>query len=499
MNTINKSMLMACFFLTSLAAHAQDQSDALRYSQHSFGTTARSLGMGGAFGALGADFSSLAINPAGIAVYRRSEFTISPVLEMGNNDVSYLGTSSTDSKGNFGLGNLGLVLAFPKEKKQSGWKGVSFGFGYNRINTFSKRVTFEGVNMNNSINNYFAELANGVDNYTLFNDDYYQFDAGLAYKTYLINPTPEDSNYYNPISQGGVVKQKGILSSKGSHGEIDISLGANYDDKIFLGATIGIPYFRYTQTSTLEEYDVDGTINDTTYLKDFKNSAFTQKLSTQGNGVNLKLGIIYKPSDMFRLGLAVHTPTYYELNDQYSSSLSVDYVGERFNEESPSGNFSYNLMTPFKAVASAAVLFQGQGLISIDYEYLNYKMSRLGSNEFENYFTDVNRTIKNDYSYGHNLNMGVEYRYKIFAFRAGAALQSSPYDGKFDFSDGNLSSISYTGGFGFKGDNFFLDLGYGYTQFNSYYSPYKLVSGENPLAIVKNTQNRFMMTLGFKF
>lgn len=110
-------------FLTA-TAFAQNENDALRYSmQQNFGTTARSLSMGGAFGALGADFSSLSINPAGIAVYRRSEFTFSPVLQFRDNSASYLGTLTTDNRANIGIGNLGFVLAFPREKKlPDGWE-----------------------------------------------------------------------------------------------------------------------------------------------------------------------------------------------------------------------------------------------------------------------------------------------------------------------------------------------------------------------------------------
>ena len=331
MNTINKSMLMACFFLTStIVVSAQNDVDALRYSQHSFGTTARSLAMGGAFGALGADFSSLAINPAGIAVFRRSEFTFSPVIQIANNDADYLNRTSSDTKGNFGVGNLGIVFAFPKEKKTTGWTGFSFGIGYNRINSFSRRITFEGVNNQNSINNYFAELANGVDGTTLSEDPFYQFDAGLAYNAYLINPYIVDSvatDQYYPISKDGIVRQRGVISSKGSQGEIDIAFGGNYEDKIFLGATIGIPYMNYTKTEQLEEFDDNNSINDTTYQKDFRSSSFTKKLTTQGNGVNLKLGLIYKPSEYWRVGFAIHSPTFYSLTDKYRASVTTNTEG----------------------------------------------------------------------------------------------------------------------------------------------------------------------------
>lgn len=59
----------------SIWSIAQNEEDVLRYSQIEFSGTARYVGLGGAYGAIGADFSSLSSNPAGIGVYKRSEFT----------------------------------------------------------------------------------------------------------------------------------------------------------------------------------------------------------------------------------------------------------------------------------------------------------------------------------------------------------------------------------------------------------------------------------------
>ena len=51
------------------AINAQTVDDALRYSQNTYDITARSTGMGSSFGAMGGDFASASINPAGIGVY----------------------------------------------------------------------------------------------------------------------------------------------------------------------------------------------------------------------------------------------------------------------------------------------------------------------------------------------------------------------------------------------------------------------------------------------
>ncbi len=490
---------MACFFVSAIA-HAQNETDALRYSKNNFGTTARSLSMGGAFGSLGADFSSLSINPAGIAFYRRGEFTISPVFELNNSDAKYIGKTSTDNNANFGLGNVGLVWGFPREKRKEGWMGTAFGFGYNRINTFTERISFEGVNTKNSMLDYFAEQANRTDYAQLNNDDSpFLFDVTQAYNLYLIDTVPGYFDLYNSATvAGGNLRQKGTITNKGSQGEIVFSFAGNYDNKIYMGATLGIPYMNFSQSNVYEEFDDDKSIDDTTSLYNFKSFKYTTNLSTTGTGINLKLGLIYKVNDMFRMGLAVHTPTYYQMNDAYSSNTSAFFEDATVGDaESPEGKFSYNITTPFKAIASAAFLYKTYGLISVDYEYTDYSTAHLGSDEYS--FSDENRVIKDIYSPGQAIRLGAEVKYKVFSFRGGAVLSSSPFTGNFDFNGENQSSISYTGGIGMRDKNFFLDLGYAYKNTNSTYRPYTLKQTETEWASIKNISHRLMITVGFKF
>ncbi|MDR2791632.1 MAG: hypothetical protein LBB27_02680, partial [Tannerellaceae bacterium] len=66
----------AGLLLTGGTAFGQSQLDALRYGQTDLNGTARALGMGGAFGALGGDVSVMGGNPAGLGVFRSSEWVI---------------------------------------------------------------------------------------------------------------------------------------------------------------------------------------------------------------------------------------------------------------------------------------------------------------------------------------------------------------------------------------------------------------------------------------
>ena len=84
---MNKLAISLPFLIVfSINISSQVVTDAVRYSLLDVGGTARSVGIGGAIGALGADFSVLSTNPAGAAAYRRSEFTFTPALDISSVD-----------------------------------------------------------------------------------------------------------------------------------------------------------------------------------------------------------------------------------------------------------------------------------------------------------------------------------------------------------------------------------------------------------------------------
>src|ERR1035437_2627599 len=89
--------------LCAFQSKAQTDVDALRYSQIFPGGTARSISMGGAFGALGGDFSCLSMNPAGIGLYLRNEFTFTPSIMDMRSSSTYLGQTMDASKYNFNI------------------------------------------------------------------------------------------------------------------------------------------------------------------------------------------------------------------------------------------------------------------------------------------------------------------------------------------------------------------------------------------------------------
>jgi hypothetical protein len=186
------SLLIIC-----TAAFAQTDVDAFRFSRGSVTGTARFTGMSGAFGALGGDFSTLSYNPAGIAIYRSSEFTFTPSIYVGKTSSAFLGQSYDERKYNFNFGNVGLVYTRKLSDSQSpGWKSWNFGIGYNRLANFHNRTSYQGLNTENSIVDHFAGQSSGIDPSNL--DPYFE---GLAYETYLITPDA-DNIYFGTFPSG---------------------------------------------------------------------------------------------------------------------------------------------------------------------------------------------------------------------------------------------------------------------------------------------------------
>src|ERR1035437_8662519 len=111
-----KILIAITAIVLPVAVIAQSAVDAIRYSAIYFGGTARYSSMGGAFGAIGADFSTLSTNPAGLGVYRKNEFTFTPSFYTGKTSSTFDGKTSDVQKYNFNLGNLGMVWAMKTNK-----------------------------------------------------------------------------------------------------------------------------------------------------------------------------------------------------------------------------------------------------------------------------------------------------------------------------------------------------------------------------------------------
>jgi len=474
--------------------YAQNETDALRYSQVFYGGTARSLSMGSAFGAPGGDFSSLSINPAGLGVYRKSELTITPTILYNKSNANFYSTKFDDFAYDFGLSNIGIVGAI-NTHNEHGWVFTNIAFGYNRINNFDFNTTIKRDNATNSMADQIASDANASGwNLDEYNDHIIVNNAigQIAADNQLIYLSPDSSptsHFINDLTGSDYGQsQRRTIESQGYAGEYVFSVASNFDHKIFIGGTVGIQTVRFTEHFNHVE---DNIPSDIEYLNSF---SYQQELKTKGTGVNFKFGVIGVPFNWLRIGGAIHSPTFFGLNDSYYYEVNSDLT---FNNGGPIryiGENNYDLTTPLRAIGSLAFIIQKFAMISFDYEYVDYSSMRLRNSGDGYDFEPENSGIQENFTSTHNLRTGAEIRFGQISLRGGYSYYQSPYSSGMNNKNSDYSQFS--GGLGINNNDFFLDLAYVYSLHHERYYIYNL---ENVPAGIDYNSNKILATFGFRF
>lgn len=470
---------------------AQNEFDVLRYSNIEHFGDARFNAMGGSFGALGANMSSLSINPGGLGVYKSSDFSFTPAFHLNATESkSSTNNSGTDGKLNFHIGNIGLVGAFTAS---NGWRNVNVTIGYNRISNFNSAISINGKTDKSFLGTYSNEI--NTAGITAGSDiaNSFPFSANLGYQTFLVNPMVTDSTKFDHVFKDSKnIKQITNIETKGGMGETFFGVGGNYSDKLYIGAIMGITRVRYEFNRMYKE-----TSDPSDTLTEFKSFTVNDFVKTSGSGINLKLGMIYSLTDWFRFGLAFHTPTYYNLSDNWDTRVtSEDKLGKKLEERSPLGTFDYVVTTPFRFITSGAFILSDHGVINVDYEIVDYTSARLREdNNFSSGadFSIENQNIKTNFQTAHNIRVGAEWRLDPFRFRAGYRFMGDPI--KNSFNTDNSSNI-YSFGIGIKQEGYYFDLAY---SLKTYQATVPIIAEFNDFAEVDLNDHYITFTLGFRF
>ena len=535
---MKKLSLAALAFAVPVLLSAQSAVDLYNLSQSDIRGTARFMSMGGAFTALGGDLSTLTQNPAGIGVYRRSEIgatlDISPRSISAQSPTSKMSTSSTPvSCNNFGyIGTANLSGAMTS---------LSWGASYNRAASFNRK--FKGYNgdINTSLTNYVAtySTAMGYDpsemdlsntgRYNPFYDSNIDWLSILSYNAYMINPA---GGRYNGLWQPGTSGNSySEVHESGYVDEYSIDFGGNFNNTFMWGVGFGITDLQYHRTAYYDEQLDDAYISKgdngmTTGTADF---AMTNYRNISGTGFNLKVGLIFRPINEFRIGLAFHTPTWYTLTNtgygevdyaySYSNGVSGNHNSSTVydgNEYTDNAFYNFRLNTPWKIMAGAAFVLGSTAIVSADYEYQAYnKMRTSYQGQFGDYISDdyVNADVEEYYKGANILRVGVEFRVtSSFSVRAGYNYTSSTAsnymkDGGEVLTSGTDPSFTINGatnavsfGLGYRYKAFYIDAAYVYRNKKSTYKPYtdygQVVTPQ--YSLTDNT-NSIVFSAGFKF
>jgi len=519
---MNMKKIMTLFLSLTVAAglFAQTAEDALNIAQEYYEGTARSMAMGNAFTALGGDLGAIGINPAGSGVMRYSQITFTPSLTTTRHNTSYLGNSLNTKNTGLTVSNLGTVISFDTGR-YNGLLNYSFGFVYNKKNSFRSSMRAGGSTDNSSMLSSIAAGLEGInwqdidlektsDPYT---SSYASWPGILAWNTYVLAPLSylggkyadvEDSymastENYNELTDelqiGGMLDQNFKRKTYGSNEEFALNFGGNISDFLYFGVNMGLQ----TISQTTEEYYEEVAQNPSQFQDGFVSMDNSFWLRTAGSGINFKFGAIVTPVAGLRLGATVTTPTWFTLTDEWDYTMNTAFNNNNsYTAYSPTGTYSYKLTTPMRWSVGAAYTFWDRGLVSVDYEGVNYASMRLKEygGSYGN-FSEENNYIDQAFGNAHILRLGAEIRAtNLLSIRGGYQNYSSPVKGA-------SSRHAYSAGLGFNfSPTFSLDLAWSklasvtdnFQLYNDYSSAVSVPVGSDT-----HSMSKIVCTLGIKF
>lgn len=502
---------------------AQEVSDAMRYAQENITGTARFRAMGGAFGALGGDLSSINVNPAGSVIFVNNQLSATLSSFNTKNNSNYFGTQTTEKDNSFDLNQVGGVFVFENNNEKSDWKKFAISINYENQNNFDNTLFSAGTNSTNSISNYFLNFANSAnggnpipielvetqngesisDLYSYLAslpDGQYPYINGFAaqqaflgYQAFLYDyDNTTTPTYFSNVPGGGNYRQENYVVTTGYNGKATANFASQYKDRFSFGMNLNIHFSDYRKTSSVSETNSNDLTNGVQSI------TFENDLQTYGNGFSFNLGAIAKVTNELRVGLAYQSPTWYELNDKLLQSLvAVSQYGPDTFTDPVNPNVTniyepYKIKTPGKLTGSLAYVFGKKGIISFDYSLKDYSNTSFKPKS-DPYFRSLNQVFINDArEKASEYRIGGEYKINQFSLRGGYRFEQSPY--KDNTNIGNL--IGYSGGLGYNFGNTKLDLAYSFSKRD--YKQQFLSQGMTDNAIINAKNNIITATLSFE-
>lgn len=511
-----KKIILLLFCIPCLSTFAQVPEDAIRYSWLPVNGSARINSIGGAMGSLGGDITAVYVNPAGIAFYNTREVMFGLNIVNQKMNAKYRDSQSISKNTPVMLSPIGVVIGLGTKADKKNLTTIAFAL--NQTASFNKSYRFSGLNNYSSFSETFVEefasSGRSIDDVLQTNSPM-PYTAAPALYTYLIDTVLQSDGSYmvraapeNLLDQGHAIHQDFNYESTGGVYELAASIATNKDDKWYFGGTIGIPIVSFHSITTVTEKDTSSAVNgfsSFTYRDDFK---------TSGAGVNLKFGAIYRPVDYVRLGLTLHSPTFYFLTDKRTVDLSTNLDGSSYSVSSKTftmgspGEASYSQISPWKAILSGSYVFREvqdtrkqKGFISADIEYVHHRGTAFKSSNEEvtadekAYYKALTRVVKDLYKGAFNFRVGGEVKFNIIMARLGFAYYGNPYKD----SPKSANQMIMSGGLGYRNHGIFVDFGYVHHVVKDQQFPYRLSDRNNTYSDLKNTRGQIVATVGFKF
>lgn len=560
---MKKIVLIVFAVLAAANGKAQSIYDAVNIASKDLDGTARFVGMGGAMGALGGDISTIGTNPAGIGIYRSNDVMTSFGYSLTGTESNYEGSKFEMNKGRWNLDNLGFVIS-TKVGNETALRFVNFGFNYHKTKSFYKNMTMEGLmGVRNvakvgeedlwlpvSQARYMAQQATNNQEYVYSHgavpidfgasDIFDNPDAGwlgaLGYQGWLMDQVGDAPSYYAPIIPSDAY---GYFLSRESGGidQYDFNIAFNIRDRFYFGMTIGAYNVDYNKYSVYDESYVD----DQGYALESFNRI-------HGGGFDVKFGAILRPFEEspFRIGLAIHSPTFYKLTYTTGALLTSDalvtdnetgqqtmerYIVDTYQAlDGRDMDRDFDLQTPWVFNASLGYTVGNYLALGAEYEYEDYASMKFKDRDGNTMMYETNE-VKGNLKSVHTLRLGAEWKPDpAFALRAGYNFSTAAFkeDAIKAYPDNSIntdtdyanskSMNTFTLGIGYRWKMLYADLAYKFQTYKSDFYPFNnefstdastdyMVTASStevwtiapPATKVTNTRSQVLLTLGVRF
>ncbi len=497
----------------------QYYNNALLFSSQFYDGTARSVAMGNAMTALGGDLGALSYNPAASGVYRYTEITLTPSVYSSITNTSFLGNTMQADKSRLSLSNVGWVGSFETGRTR-GLVNFNFAITANQSNNFAWRSSGSGIQNSSS---YLGSIAAGksapgsidANSLTMPENDptlpFYRNPSSwvLGWNTGLIDTVTNGtfkgatenvngSNFNIP----GSLNQSYYRERTGYVEDIIFNFAGNVSDIFFFGVNLTLQSIWMNEYTSISETAANPSLFDS----EFTDFTREYRMTTSGLGVNVEVGFIVRPVAGLTIGGSISTPTWMFLNETWMESMNGNTKLGRTAIDSPLGENSYRITSPFRWNVGVGYTVGGFLAIGVDYERTNYSNIVLADNSGNSslYQAD-NEYISTYYRAVNNVRAGIEaWPIPQLALRLGYNYYSSP-DRDFDLSRHYASA-----GIGFRAlSGFFIDLAYQQqcNQSGSSFQLYDNIIDANdgsiltaaPVTVERFRDWKILLTLGWRF
>lgn len=440
-----RTLIAFIIFITvsATSVHAQSADDVLRYSLEYPSYDPVSLVVPAVSQPTG--FGAFQDNPATMALFDESFFSLGLSSRFLDETSSYLGNSSTFSDNQTSLGDLGIVYKVPTTRGS-----LVVGGGYSQTTDFNRALSASGRNEQTTITDFY----NVTSDTSLFSSafDVYAIDYATTDSSY--SDTKSIFRFFDNDFYPGI-NQDVELTEKGKMGEYSIFLATELLKDLSVGASIGYLSGSYSyrreflESDRQDDYnaafvDSDGDGNPDT---DIDNILSIDRINADIEAFSARLGVVYEPTQNLRVAASYEFPSRLYIDENYNTELTTTFDnGIQFSDEAP-GRFSYNIVRPQRLKVGATLKGISGVTISASAEGIKYTDAKIEFDEIElnPVENSINAAVRSNLNDVVNLRGGVEFDVnETFTPRLGYAYFPNPQEGfgsARQFINGGFSAV----------------------------------------------------------